>query len=78
MRLHLVLLLTCLCIQASAQTPDPSALVGSWQVDLTPKPGAEPYFQKMVITEVNDSTFTGTFYYDSEITEARFNTDWGG
>ncbi|MCB0781903.1 MAG: hypothetical protein KDC03_20650, partial [Flavobacteriales bacterium] len=33
--------------------------------------------QKLIVTEVNDSSFTGTFYYDSEIQEARFNVDWG-
>lgn len=70
-------LLVCTTALVSAQSPDPAALVGTWQVDLTPKPGAEPYFQKLVITEVNDSTFTSTFYYDSEIQEARFNADWG-
>ncbi len=60
------------------QAPDPAVLVGEWQVDLRPKPDAEPYFQKLIVTEVNDSSFTGTFYYDSEIQEARFNVDWGG
>lgn len=61
----------------SAQSPDPSILIGEWEVDLRPKPDAEPYFQKLVISKVNDKTFTGTFYYDSEIKEARYNVDWG-
>ncbi|MCB0783900.1 MAG: hypothetical protein KDC02_06660, partial [Flavobacteriales bacterium] len=61
-----------------SQAPDPAVLVGEGQVDLRPKPDAEPYCQKLIVTEVNDSSFTGTFYYDSEIQEARFNVDWGG
>ena len=77
MKSLLFILFLAIAGHASGQAPDPSILIGEWQVDLRPKPGAEPYFQKLVVSAVNDSTFTGTFYYDSEIQEARYNTDWG-
>lgn len=76
MRIPVLTLLLC-ALNLGTMAQDPSSLVGEWQVDLRPTPTAEAYYQKLVITEVNDSTFTGTFYYDSEIREARYNTDWG-
>lgn len=75
---YLVLLpLLALFTSASCQSIDPSTLIGEWQVDLRYTPDDEPYFQKLLVTEVTDKTFQGTFYYDSEIQEARYNTDWG-
>lgn len=61
---------------ATAQIPEPSVLIGEWKVDLRPTPLSAPYFQRLVITELGDRTFKGTFYYDSEIKEARINRDW--
>ena len=51
-------------------------LVGTWKVDLRPTPESDPYFKEFVVTAVEGNTFTGTFY-DTEISEARINTDWG-
>ena len=34
------------------------------------------YYKEFVVTSVEGNTFTGTFY-DTEISEARINTDWG-
>ncbi len=51
-------------------------LLGTWSVDLRPTPSADPYYQAFVVTSVDGSTFSGTFY-GAEISEARLNTDWG-
>lgn len=60
---------------ATGSRPDAQQLVGVWKVDLRPKPGAEPYFQELVVSEVSGKTFAGTFY-GSPISEGRINTDW--
>jgi hypothetical protein len=60
--------------QQSAK-PDPTKLVGSWKVDLRPKPDAPAYFQKFAVKKVEGDTFTGTFY-GVEIKEGRINRDW--
>lgn len=60
---------------AAASTPDAQELVGTWKVDLRPKPGAEAYFQEFVVSGVSGNTFTGTFY-GTPVTEGRINTDW--
>ena len=75
---YLVALLTLstLLVRAAAP-PDPSELAGTWQVDLRPTPDAAPYYQPFIVTAVEGKTFTGTFY-QSEIEEARINTDWDG
>jgi len=62
---------------AFAQELDVQQLIGEWKVDLRPSPDAEPYFQKLIITEVNGQSFKGTFYYDSEIIHAALNLEWG-
>lgn len=76
--LGLICSLTGAC--ASPGPPPGSAsaedLLGTWQVDLRPTPSADPYFKVFIVSSVDGSTFSGTFY-DSEISEARINTDWG-
>ena len=52
------------------------SLLGTWRVDLRPTPDAEPYYQEFVVTEVQDGSFSGTFY-GAPISEGRINTDWG-
>ena len=75
-------LLLCTCLAAcAAVTPSPepataNALLGTWVVDLRPTPDAEPYFKEFVVTMVDESSFTGTFY-DTDISEARINSEWG-
>ena len=69
------LLLAC-STNPPATNPQPLALVGTWKVDLRPKPEADPYFQEFVVTGVQGSTFSGTFY-GSPISQGRVNTDWG-
>lgn len=74
------LIVTGLLVQATAprstDVPNPNDLLGIWQVDLRPTPDAEAYYQPFTVTAINGNTFTGTFY-QSEIREARLNTDWG-
>ena len=60
----------------TTETPDPNQLIGSWEVDLRPKPGAEPYFQEFIVSEINGKTFSGTFY-GTPVTQGRINKDWG-
>ncbi|MEM8560498.1 MAG: hypothetical protein AAGG50_21960 [Bacteroidota bacterium] len=62
---------------APGPTPaDPSALVGTWTVDLRPMPDAEGYTQPFTVTAVHDD---GTFeaqFYGSPVQVARYNADW--
>ena len=76
--------ITCLAasaLVACTATPPasnlrPLTLIGTWKVDLRPKPEAEPYFQEFVVTEIQGNTFSGSFY-GSAISQGRVNTDWG-
>lgn len=70
-----LLLTGCATKVAPSNAPDSNQLIGTWQVDLRPKPGTEPYFNEFVVTAVNGRTFTGTFY-GSPVSQARINTDW--
>jgi len=60
---------------AKSANESPEALVGSWQIDLTPSPGAEPYFQTIVVKKVSDDKLIGSFY-GSNIKQAVLNTEW--
>lgn len=72
----LALLLTgCATQGAPRSAPDATQLIGTWQVDLRPTPGTEPYFRELVVTDVIGRTFSGTFY-GSPVSQARINTDW--
>lgn len=64
------------CASPAPPAPAPPPLVGTWQVDLRPTPGAAPYFQELVVTGVQGRSFSGTFY-GSPISQGRMNTDWG-
>ena len=55
---------------------DAQQLVGTWKVDLRPKPGDPGYFQAFVVSSVQGPTFSGSFY-GAPIEQARINTDWG-
>ena len=70
-----LVLLGCATSEPIPETLDANQLIGTWQVDLRPTPGAEPYFNEFVVTEVNGKTFVGTFY-GTPVTQARINTDW--
>jgi hypothetical protein len=61
---------------AAGTDPDPSDLVGVWEVDLRPTPDAEPYLQEFIVTSVEQDSFRGTFY-GTRIEEGRLNGDWG-
>ncbi len=56
--------------------PDPARLVGSWKVDLRPRPDAPPSYAKFEVTKIEGDTLVGTFY-GSEIKNGRLNRDWG-
>ncbi len=83
LRTMLILFLAGLVAATQTQSADHSAepatdaniLLGTWQVDLRPTPDAEPYYQELVVTEVDGKTFQGTFY-GTPLTEGRINTDW--
>ena len=58
------------------EKPEPmEALVGTWAIDLRPTPDAEAYFQPFVIENIEENTFSGTFY-GSEIKNAILNKNW--
>ena len=82
-RAALTVVMSMICIglegcssNASNAVTDEDVLLGTWQVDLRPTPDAEPYYSEFVVTAVQAGTFEGTFY-DSPISEARINNDWG-
>lgn len=62
---------------AQAPLPDTAALIGTWSVDLRPTPDAEPYLIDLVINEIADDSFTGTFYNGSTITSSRVTNNFG-
>lgn len=72
----LALIAGCAAQNQNVQLVDPQGLVGSWKVDLRPRPNDPAYFQEFVVTSVKGKTFTGTFY-GAPIEQARINTDWG-
>lgn len=79
--LRSLLLVTLCTLVGSCATPppatiDPIVLVGTWKVDLRPKPGAPDYDKAFVVTSVNGNDFEGTFY-DTPITEGHVNVTWG-
>lgn len=81
--MHRFLLLTTftLCLSACAtvttsESPKGQALLGTWEVDLRPKPNAPAYIKTFVVRSVSGNGFQGTFY-DTEISEGRINVDWG-
>lgn len=82
MRIVIVAFLCILATAPSAQTDPPSGsvsaddLVATWKVDLHPTPGADPYFQELVVESVEDGVPAGEFY-GTKIESARVNTDWG-
>lgn len=69
-------LISCTTTKAPTMSvPDSTELIGTWQVDLRPTPGAEEYFQEFVVTSIDGKTFQGSFY-GSPISQGRINTDW--
>jgi hypothetical protein len=78
----LLAFLICSCLSACAlnesprQPVAPDILLGTWRVDLRPTPDSEPYYKEFVVTSVRERSFEGTFY-DTTISQARINTDWG-
>lgn len=79
-RLALTFILTLLtgCATSAIRSPsvDANALIGSWQVDLRPRPGAPAYYQEFVVSAVDGNRFIGSFY-GAEVSQARINTEWG-
>lgn len=72
----LALVAGCATSHHDAKPVDSQQLLGTWKVDLRPKPGSAAYFQPFVVGSVSGKTFTGTFY-GTPIEQARINTDWG-
>lgn len=81
MNCRLLVATLTLCISACAtvttkDSPNSQALLGTWEVDLRPRPDAPAYIKNFVITSVSGNKLQGMFY-DTEITEGRINVDWG-
>jgi hypothetical protein len=80
-RIVFALLFAFLLTACATNTPqknsllDSKQLIGTWQVDLRPTPGAAEYYQEFVVTAVDGKTLQGTFY-GSPISQGRINTDW--
>ncbi len=74
--LSLALIAGCAAPNQSLKQIDPQVLIGTWKVDLRPKPTDPAYYQDFVVSSINGETFTGTFY-GAPIEQARINTDWG-
>ena len=68
--------LTGSCVTPAPTAVDPMVLVGTWKVDLRPKPGAPDYYKAFVVTSVTGTDFEGTFY-DTPITQGHINVAWG-
>lgn len=75
----LSMLITALPGAVLAQTPPAPAaasdLVGSWSVDLRPRPDAAPYLKKLVIIAVTEGRIEGHFYDGSPIQAGRVNVN---
>lgn len=71
-----VLMILCTGFTAHAQTNSPSPLLGRWQVDLRPTPGAAPYLKTFEIKTLEGSSFKGSFY-GAPFDKGLINTDWG-
>jgi hypothetical protein len=69
-------MLTTLLLLAAAQAAPVPSLAGDWIVDLTAKPGDQPYTQPMRLTLNPDGTVTGSFY-QSAIEAGQWKTDRG-
>lgn len=76
-RLAMLSLTTAALMQAArAQTPPGSAasgLLGTWIVDLRPRPEAAPYLKRLVITAVTEGRIEGHFYDGSPLQAGRVN-----
>ncbi len=59
--------------QTASTAPTAVDLVGSWSVDLRPRPDAAPYLKKLVITSVKEGRIEGHFYDGSPIQAGRVN-----
>ena len=62
--------------QAPEEGLSAEQLRGTWKIDLRPTPDSAPYFQEMVISDIQGDTIAGTFY-SSDMKESRLNMDWG-
>lgn len=70
------LALAFLLLAVPALASVPTALSGSWKVDLRPRPDAPEYYKTMQLTVAADGTLSGSFY-DSEILAGRASTSNG-
>ena len=69
-----LLLLAAPLVAAEEPTaPAADALLGTWTVDLRPKPDAPAYLKKLVITSVEGSKLEGNFYDGSPLQAGRLN-----
>lgn len=62
-------------LPASVEKPDPSAALGTWQIDLRPSPDSSPYLKEFKFTAVKGKRFDGEFY-GYPFSGGFFNVDW--
>ncbi|MEO0895055.1 MAG: hypothetical protein AAFY71_01455 [Bacteroidota bacterium] len=63
---------------AFAQAPDPSVLLGSWKMDMSPDNPSDNNFAMIRITKASDNQIKGVFYREGvKIKEGRFTTQMG-
>lgn len=63
---------------ATDSIADVALLKGNWKLDLSPQDKTDANFAKMVISNVDNSSFEGFFYRDGvKIREGRINTQLG-
>lgn len=57
-------------VAAAPQPVEPKQLVGTWTVDLRPRPDAPPSLKTLEVWSVEGTRFTGRFY-DTELEDGR-------
>jgi len=62
-------------IHAQDKTSEASSLAGFWNIDLRPTPDAEEYIIQFVVSDIEDSSFRGTFY-GSKFKDGLINDSW--
>ncbi len=71
-----LLLAACALSSRDHHLADAQQLIGTWNVDLRPKPDAPAYFQSFIVSSIQGKSFTGSFY-GAPVEQARINVDWG-
>lgn len=71
----LIISSSCSFSQKVTKSQAPESIKGEWMIDLRAEPNADPYFQTLLISQVEENTFKGMFY-GSKIKDAQLNRNW--